>query len=154
MYANFFKNIHLARILDILAFIALFLAIVFSGVPFFLRFYSYYSILSTFSLALLFLACTHEFTIFGRMVRTLILKKFGIYCYGIYLVHQPILEILDPFKKIYLEQLSIDACSVEVKFLLYFPVVLFVMFISGKIIFNVIEKPSINLGKKVINKYF
>lgn len=150
---DIFKNYKWAFILDISALSSLFVAIVLSGVPLFIRFYSVYSILQTFSLAILFLACASELTIFGRMVRTLILKKFGIYCYGIYLVHQPILEILDPLRKIYLQYLSIDGCSIEVKFLAYFPVVLFIMFISGKIIFNVIEKPSINLGKKFINKY-
>jgi peptidoglycan/LPS O-acetylase OafA/YrhL len=153
MHANFFKNKTYARMLDIVAFISLFLAIVLSGTHFFKRFYSYYSIMSTFSLALLFLACAHEFTIFGKIARTLILKKFGIYCYSIYLIHQPLLEFLDPYKSIYLSLLSINSAAIEVKFLAYFPVVLFVMFISGKIIFNVIERPSINLGKKVIKCY-
>jgi peptidoglycan/LPS O-acetylase OafA/YrhL len=79
--------------------------------------------------------------------------KFGLYCYSIYIIHQPLLNAIDPYKHKFFEILKIENQIVEIKFLVYFPVVCLLLYCIGKISFNLIEKPSIIIGKKVISKF-
>ena len=105
---------------------------------------------ATFTLGLLFLACMSPKTIFGKIVRIKFLQQFGICCYSIYLLHPVVLQYSEPLKKIIFNSLNIEQLCVDLKFCIWFPLVSVMCLILGLLIFYLVEKPSVNLGKKVI----
>jgi len=109
-------------------------------------------ILATFSLFFLFLASVPTKSILGSITRNPVLMRFGVYCYSIYLFQFPLLNILDPFKNILFQKLGVVNSIVEVRLIIYFPLIMLISFGLAFLSFNLIEKPSVNFGKKVIPK--
>ena len=132
-------------ILDGIAFIAL---IVSSSIS---TFWWYY-IIATFAMALIFIASIPENSIWGRITRNKLLMRFGVYCYSIYLFHIPLLTALEPLKDWLFLKIGIVNAMVEIKVLVWFPFVALISFFLAFFTFNLIEKPCVNLGKKLIPK--
>jgi peptidoglycan/LPS O-acetylase OafA/YrhL len=105
---------------------------------------------ATLTLGMLFLACMSPKTIFGKISRIKILQQFGVCCYSIYLLHPVVLQYSEPLKTIIFNSLNIEHSSVDIRFCVWFPLVSGMCLISGLFIFYLVEKPSVNLGKKVI----
>lgn len=108
------------------------------------------SIVATFSLIFMFIASVPEKSIWGKITRNKILMRFGVYCYSMYLFQFPLLEALDPVKNVLFSNIGIIGFPVEIKLLVWFPIVALVAFCLAFFTFNLIEKPCINLGKKAI----
>jgi peptidoglycan/LPS O-acetylase OafA/YrhL len=133
-------------ILDSLALISFFIVLFISSI-----WWTY--IVSTFALALIFIASIPAKSLFGRLTRNKLLMRFGVYCYSIYLFHIPLLTLLEPMKNRIFSLVGFDGKSiVELKLLFYFPIVCLFSFCIAFFTFNLIEKPCIIFGKKVIAK--
>lgn len=91
-------------------------------------------------------------TILNRIMDINILKRFGVYCYSIYLLHIILLTLLDPYIKSALKILNMQYPPVELQFCLVFPVIALMSLVIGYCCFNVIEKPSVRLGRFLIKK--
>jgi peptidoglycan/LPS O-acetylase OafA/YrhL len=105
---------------------------------------------AAFTLGILFLTCMSSKTIFGKIVRIGLLRQFGICCYSIYLLHILVLQLSEPLKVFIFNSLKINQLYGDIKFLIWFPMISIVCLILGLLIFYLVEKPSVNLGKKVI----
>lgn len=105
---------------------------------------------AVFTLGILFLTCMSSKTIFGKIVRIRLLRQFGVCCYSIYLLHTLVLQFSEPLKVFMFNSLKINQLCCDIKFLIWFPVISIMCLILGLLIFYLVEKPSVNLGKKVI----
>ena len=144
------NNLVFGKALDIFTIIFLFLSIILNKAD---NWYYFSVLFSTFSLAIFFICCSHKRTVFRKIVSIGILKRSGIYCYSIYLFHQPLLTLLDPLKNLIFNKFGIDDFIPEVQLLFYFPVVIFICLIIGGVTFKFIEKPSVILGKIIIARF-
>ncbi len=88
----------------------------------------------------------------GRITRHPLLMKFGGYCYSIYLLHWAIVAYLKPLQARLFKLIGAENFSHEVRLLIWFPVVAAVCFTAGWACFNLIEKPCVRLGKRVVRK--
>lgn len=95
---------------------------------------------------------SHEGTLLNRITNNTLLRRFGVYCYSIYLLHFLVLRFCDPFLRYLAKLLSRANVPVEVWFLIAFPVVAAICLFIGYFSFNLIEKPSVKFGKRVILK--
>lgn len=125
-------------IIDVIAFIAMFMLL--RG----------FFIFATFSFVFLFIASIPEKTILGRITRNPVLMRFGVYCYSIYLFQFPLLDALDPVKNVVFSELGIMGSAVEIKLLVWFPIVALISLVLAFFTFNLIEKPCVSFGKKLI----
>ncbi|MEI8033181.1 MAG: acyltransferase [Chlorobiaceae bacterium] len=107
---------------------------------------------ATFSFIFIFLSCCSEKTFLGHIARSGLMMRFGVYCYSIYLFQFPLLDALDPYKIILFNNLGLSGASVDVKLLIYFPVVAMISLFLAFFTFNLIELPFLRLGKIVNNK--
>lgn len=133
-----FDNPKCFLVLDSIAFIAMFLLL--TG-----GFY-----VATFSLFFLFVASVPEKTLFGTLTRNPLLMRFGAYCYSIYLFQFAVLYALDPVKDAVFSKLGIAESIVEVKLFVWFPIVALISLFLAFFTFNMIEKPCVSVGKKLI----
>ncbi len=106
----------------------------------------------SFGLALLMLVALFEHSFIGRVCRSQLLRCFGVSCFSIYLFHFLILDILDEVKGQFFDFSGLSHSSVEVKFLIFFPVVSIVSLASCLCVFNWIEKPCVDFGKRIIRR--
>ncbi len=132
-------------VLDAIAFIALIVALTIAS-------FWWTYIVATFSLALMFIASIPEKSIWGRITRNKLLMRFGVYCYSIYLFHIPLLTVSEPLKDLLFLKTGIQNSMLEIKVIVWFIVVTFFSFCLAFLTFNLIEKPCVNLGKKLIPK--
>jgi peptidoglycan/LPS O-acetylase OafA/YrhL len=107
-------------------------------------------ILASFGLAYLFIVSLSNATLFGRIARSTLFTRFGICCYSIYLLQFAVLDCTDSLKVWLLSWMGVRGSSVEVRFLLWFPIVALLNLTLGVLVFRFIEKPCVELGKKVI----
>ena len=107
-------------------------------------------ILASFGLAYVFIVSLSNSTLFGKIARSALLTRFGICCYSIYLLQFATLDYTDSFKDWLLGWMGVKGSSVEVRFLMWFPMVAFLNLTLGMVVFRFIEKPCVELGKKVI----
>lgn len=105
---------------------------------------------AVFTLGILFLTCMSSKTIFGKIARIGLLRQFGVCCYSIYLLHLIVLQYSEPLKVFVFNSLKINQLCGDIKFLIWFPVVSIMCLILGSVVFYLLEKPSVNAGKKVI----
>lgn len=91
-------------------------------------------------------------TLLNKIMNNSILKRFGVYCYSIYLLHFVILKYAVPYIQSLIKMINIQNSPVEVQFCIAFPIVAVISLFVGYCCFNLIEKPSVKLGKIVINK--
>lgn len=104
---------------------------------------------ATMALSLVFISSFSEKTLFGKIARLKIIKKFGVYCYSIYLMHQLILFYLrDPIQVV--SQKMQLPLSVEFRTFFWFPGFCLLMLVLGKISFQYLEIPLISFAKSVI----
>jgi len=106
---------------------------------------------ASFGLALFFLVTSSEYTILGKMCRLKLLKYFGVCCYSIYLLHFFVLDSTDGLKQQLLDFLGLGDASVEIRFLIWFPIVALINLMLGMLLFRYLEKPCVQLSKKVIH---
>ena len=109
-------------------------------------------LLATFSLFLLIIASIPSTTIFGLIARNRLLMRFGAYCYSIYVFQFALLYALDPVKEVIFSKMGIANSIVEVKLLVWFPIVALISLVLAFFTFNLIERPCVSLGKKLIPK--
>jgi peptidoglycan/LPS O-acetylase OafA/YrhL len=110
------------------------------------------AIFAVFSFVFLFIASVPEKTIIGSITRNPLLMRFGVYCYSIYLFQFPLLDALDPVKNMLFSNIGIIDSPVEIKLLVWFPIVALISLGVAFFTFNLIEKPCIVYGKKFISK--
>lgn len=106
--------------------------------------------IQTIALFLIFLAAFAEGGIIGKLMRNPVLMRFGRYCYSAYLLQFVLLLLLNPLRDRIFQTLHIASSSYEVRLLVYYPIVLIILLAASFIAFNFIEKPCIDLGKKLI----
>jgi len=108
------------------------------------------------AIAVMFAFCiyvsSNEGTLLNRIMNNALLRRFGVYCYSIYLLHFLVLRFADPFLQSLMKQAGIGDAAVELRFLLAFPIVSLISLLVGYCCFNLIEKPSVQFGKTVINR--
>lgn len=106
------------------------------------------------AIAAMFVFCifvsSHDGTILNRVMNNALLRRFGVYCYSIYLFHFLMLKSVEPFLPAWWGRLGIAQAAVEIRFLATFPLVAAACLLGGFLFFNLIEKPSVRLGKHVI----
>jgi len=107
---------------------------------------------ASFGLALFILVALSEYSLIGRLCRSKLLRYFGVSCFSIYLFHFLILDIFDGVKEQLFDFAGLSNSSVEVRFLILFPVVSVVCLASCLCVFNWIEKPCVDLGKRLIRR--
>lgn len=95
---------------------------------------------------------SREGTLLNKIMNNKILMRFGVYCYSIYLLHFAILTFFAPPIQLILRTLRMQNLPVEFKFCIAFLLVTIISMIVGYFCFNLIERPSVNFGKIVINK--
>lgn len=144
-FINIFEIPGFIFFLDSITIISIAMALLVSSI-------SFTYIFASFSLAILFLASISRKSFFGKLTRNKLLMRFGVYCYSIYLFHMPLLTLLQPLQKLIFYKLNIVDSIVEIKLIVYFPLVALICLIISFFSFNLIEKPCINLGKLFISK--
>ena len=102
--------------------------------------------IATAALAFFVVMSSSETTLSGRFTRNRLLKRFGTYCYSIYLLHFLIVAACGPFLAL------IRDLRFELRFFLGFVVVAACCLVCGHISFYFFEKPSVDLGKRVIRR--
>lgn len=107
---------------------------------------------ASFGLALFMLVTLSEHSLIGQVCRSKFLRYFGVSCFSIYLFHFFILDILDGVKEQFFDFAGLSNSSVEVRFLIFFPVVSIVSLGSCLCVFNWIEKPCVDFGKRLIRR--
>lgn len=107
-------------------------------------------LIASIPLMMLFFSAISEDSIFGKAARNELICRYGKYCYSIYLTHYLIIHFAEPYQSQIQKFMGIDQSSVEVKMLLWFPLVAVISLGMGFIGFELIEKPSIYLGKRLI----
>ena len=104
------------------------------------------------SLVAVFVAAASPHTIIGRLCRVTLLRRYGAFCYSIYLFHGLILRAAHRVTPAYYELLGIAGGSVEIKFLALAAVILPTCYVVGHVSFVYIEKPCVLLGRKLALK--
>ncbi|NLO91549.1 MAG: acyltransferase [Elusimicrobia bacterium] len=104
------------------------------------------------ALALFFTASMSEATICGKIMRNRLLMLFGAYCYSIYLFNHLLIWTLDPFRARLFSALGITHTAAEIQLLITFPLTAAICLLAGFISFNLLEKPSVRLGRYLMPK--
>jgi peptidoglycan/LPS O-acetylase OafA/YrhL len=108
------------------------------------------------ALSTMLMAAMHPAGIFGKIARNPILMRFGGYCYSIYLFHMALLDYFVPLTYRYITRAGLMPgwlrLWVDARFLIAFPVIALLSLGLGYLTFNGIEKPCVQLGRKVIAK--
>lgn len=104
----------------------------------------------TLALFFIFVAAFTENGLIARIMRNPLLMRFGRYCYSIYLLQFVAITVLNPLRDSLFQMLHITASHYEVRLLVYYPVLLTILLVTAFFTFNFIEKPCIDLGKKLI----
>jgi peptidoglycan/LPS O-acetylase OafA/YrhL len=107
---------------------------------------------ASFGLAIFILVALSEHSLIGRVCRSKLLRYFGVCCYSIYLLHFLLLDLFDGFKKTIFTLSGLNNGSVEVMFLVWFPIIAFLSLFLCLLVFYCIEKPCVNLGKRLIRR--
>jgi len=86
----------------------------------------------------------------GKIARHPLLMRFGGYCYSIYLLHWIIIDALRPAQDWVFGAINLGRYALELRLVLWFPVVAAVCLGCGWAAFTFIEKPCVNLGKLTV----
>ncbi len=112
--------------------------------------YSSNFLVMTIPLALFFLLSISARTLSGKIARLGIIRQFGICCYSIYLFHIVLIRYLEPVRVWCLETLHLTGAPGEIRYLAWFPIFAAINLLFGVICFQLIERPCVDLGKKLI----
>ena len=107
---------------------------------------------ASFGLAIFILVALSEHSLIGRLCRSKILRYFGVCCYSIYLLHFLLLDLFDGLKETIFTLSGLSNNSVEVLFLVWFPIIAFLSLSLCLVVFYCIEKPCVDLGKRLIKR--
>lgn len=105
-----------------------------------------------YGLALFTLVALSEHSLVGRLCRLTLLRYFGVCCYSIYLLHFLLLDLFDGLKEYMLNLLGLNHSPVEAAFLVWFSTMAILSLALCLVVFYCIEKPCVNLGKRLIRK--
>jgi peptidoglycan/LPS O-acetylase OafA/YrhL len=86
----------------------------------------------------------------GRIMRTGLMKRFGRYCYSIYLTHFLLLNLGTGAMAWIIVHTGAANHSLEVRLLVALPIVAAVSLALAFVTFNLIERPCIRLGKRLV----
>lgn len=134
----FLQNIKLLRITELTAFILI------------LFLYKSNFLAMSIPLALVFLVSISGRTLLGKITRLNLIRQFGVCCYSIYLFHIFLMGRMEPLRMWCLEALHLSGAPGEVLFLVWYPIFAGICLLFGFISFQFIERPCVNLGKKLI----
>lgn len=102
---------------------------------------------ATLVLLVLVFASVPAGTIFGRIARNRLLRRFGRYSYSLYLLHFVFLLALVPLRNWLWQIFHVTNAPAELKLAVYVPVFCAIMLVAGFVSFNLIEKPCIDMGR-------
>lgn len=105
---------------------------------------------ASFGLAIFILVALSEHSLIGKLCRSKLLRYFGVCCYSIYLLHFLLLDLFDGLRKTIFALFGLNNGSVEVMFLVWFPIVALLSLSLCLVVFYCIEKPCVDLGKRLI----
>lgn len=93
-------------------------------------------------------------TLFGNITRHPLIVKFGTCCYSIYLLHSLIANtgLVYNLQRIFFEYLHVINAPQEVQTFLWFFPFAGLSLLGGIISFKIIERPFVQVGKKLIQK--
>ena len=140
-FQRFIAHASYAKILEVVTFLVILINL--RGHP----------IAATFTFVFIFLSCCSEKTFLGHLTRSGLMMRFGVYCYSIYLFQFPLLDALDPYKIIFFNKIGLSNACVDLKLLIYFPLVALISLFLAFFTFNIIEYPFVWVGKKVNKKF-
>ena len=98
------------------------------------------------------LACLHTRSLFHRALLFTVMRWIGIRCYGIYLLHHPILYILENYRReggVTVERTGLDPA---IFYSCYFAVCASVVLICAGLTFRFFERPMMKVGEMLILK--
>jgi len=104
---------------------------------------------ATLALLLLVFTSVPTGTLFGRLARLPLLRRFGRYSYSLYLLHFMFLTTLAPVRNWLWRTAHLTHGPAELKLAVYIPVFCAVMLAVGFLSFNLLEKPCIDLGRQI-----
>ncbi|MHB8751136.1 MAG: acyltransferase family protein, partial [Aggregatilineales bacterium] len=102
------------------------------------------------AIIMIFLASISDKSIFGKLMRMKILRMFGVVSYSAYLFHFLVLEIAAPIQTQLFEILKLVTHSFLFRFAIWLPIICLVTLAVSIALYNIIEKPSVKLGRLVI----
>jgi peptidoglycan/LPS O-acetylase OafA/YrhL len=105
-----------------------------------------------YGLALFALVALSEHSLVGRLCRSAFLRYFGVCCYSIYLLHFLFLDLSDGLKESIFSLSGLNNGPVEVMFLVWFPTIALLMLALCLVVFYCVEKPCVDLGKRLIRR--
>lgn len=108
--------------------------------------------LAAFSFAALVYVSNEKKSIFGYLTRLPLLMVFGRYCFSLYLIHFALIDWMVPFKTWLFDYAGAERLPIEFRFMMLFPMVIMLALAVGFVSFNLIEKPCVDLGKKIIRR--
>jgi len=139
------SNVTLGRMMDCILLLAILELL---GLP------NYHQAIRTQTLVFLLMVMTagfrHSFT--RRATENRLLVLYGTCCYSLYLLHFLILDFLDPYRERFLAVLRLSHAPMDIQFLAWYPVVCLAGLGAGLVSFRLIEKPCVNLGKRLITR--
>jgi len=106
------------------------------------------------ALTALFLCAQSRSNWMGKLCRFPIVKKFGVYCYSIYLFHPLVLFLLEPRLKMAILRLGWNHWPAEALFLVSFPVVGGICLTLGAALYWAIERPIIDWGTRRLGEVY
>ncbi|ACH40570.1 acyltransferase, putative [Citrifermentans bemidjiense Bem] len=108
--------------------------------------------LSTFALALFVVTASLPNTICGKITRNRLLMKYGTCCYSIYLFHALVFHSIHSYIPPILNACGLGTAPLTVKSVAAFVLMAAACLPFGLLSFRFIEKPAVQIGKRVINR--
>ncbi|MCB0417659.1 MAG: acyltransferase [Bdellovibrionaceae bacterium] len=105
---------------------------------------------NTGAVLVVFVAAMHPGSWVGWLCRTRLFRSLGIACYSIYLTHPLLIKTLTPTLLSWVAQSPLKSLPFEIIFVAWLVVIVTVSLGVAVLSFNLIEKPSVRLGKKCI----
>ncbi len=107
---------------------------------------------ATITVFLIFMASRTDRTYIGKLTRTRWLSAIGTLCYSMYLLHWHALFYIDPLKDRIFAALGVPAVG-EIQILVMTIVIGLVTFLASLFTYNLIEYPSVLLGRRVLKRF-
>ena len=90
--------------------------------------------------------------LFGQVTRQRWLMQFGRYCYSLYLIHFALLIVLKHVFAYLFKSYIHFPVSMEIRFIAVFIPLMLAGITTGYICFNAVEKPCVDLGKRLVTR--
>lgn len=96
------------------------------------------------------LAALSPHTILNRILRNDLLRRFGICCYSIYLLHLMVIALMIIPKQRLFVWLGITEAPILVRFAVYFPIIAAINLVLGIAMYSLFERTFILWGKRLV----